>query len=208
MESDQIVFVVDDDPAVRESVAALVRAKGLAHETFESAEDFLRNFDREKNGCLVADVRMTGMNGLELQERLVAEGIRLAIVIITGYADVPMAVRAIQAGAVTFLEKPCQEEELWQAIRMSLDKEQSGRKLGEKRREIAARLASLSDAELAVMEKIIEGKPNKVIAAELDIGLRTAELRRAHVLQTMQADSLAELVRMAMTVDFLPPLSD
>jgi two-component system, LuxR family, response regulator FixJ len=200
MSSDKTVFVVDDDPGARESVAALVKSRGLKVETFASAEDFLAAFDANKRGCLVLDVRMTGMTGLELQERLASMASQLPVIIITGHADVPMAVRAMQAGAITFLEKPSAEQELWANIQKALEMGTRAHEQQTVRAEVERHLATLSAAERDVMEKLLAGKPNKLIAAELDLGLRTVELRRSNVMKKMHADSLADLVRMVLMV--------
>jgi FixJ family two-component response regulator len=204
MQTEATVFIVDDDPAARDSVAALVRSKGVPVDTYASAEEFLAAFDPQRVGCLVVDVRMTGMTGLDLQEVLRQRGSRLPIVVITGFGDVPTAVRAMRAGAFTFLEKPCRDQELWNCVQKALDA--AGRMQVEDTRkaEVETRLAQLTPDELRVMREMVAGKPNKVIASELDIGLRTVELRRANVLKKMQADSLAELVRLALLV-WQPP---
>jgi len=202
MDSEPTVFVVDDDPIARNSIAALIRSKGIQAETYESAESFLGRFDQSSAGCLVVDVRMSGMSGLELQEQLADHRIHLPVIIITGYANVPMAVRAMRGGAVTFLEKPCHEQDLWNAIETALEKDAGQRDMLRQQEEIRNRLATLTEGELAVMEKVIEGKPNKVVASELDIGLRTVELRRATILKKMEAGSLAELVQMAAAIEF------
>jgi FixJ family two-component response regulator len=203
MDGDATVFVVDDDEAARESVIALVSLKGLQAKGFASAEAFLNAFEPDRKGCLVADVRMQGMTGLQLIEQLAGRQSKLPVVVITGYADVPMAVRAMQMGAVTFLEKPCQEQELWQAIQQALQIEQ--RRQGERshQSDVAARIASLSDEEAAVFRMLLDGKVNKRIAVELDLGLRTIEARRANVMKKMQATSLPDLVRMAILGGFL-----
>jgi FixJ family two-component response regulator len=203
MNDDSTVFVVDDDAGARESVVALVGQKGLRAEGFPSAEDFLNQYDPSRKGCVVVDVRMSGMSGLELLERLKDRKSSLPVVVITGYADVPMAVRAMQEGAVTFLEKPSQEHELWQAIRMALDIEQTKHAQRRQRAEMEARLATLTEDELEVFRRLLAGHPNKRIAADLDIGLRTVELRRSNIMKKMQASSLPDLVRMAILVDFL-----
>jgi FixJ family two-component response regulator len=203
MDANATVFVVDDDAAARESVAALVSLKGLAAKGFASAEEFLRQYDDAQRGCLVVDVRMAGMSGLQLLQHLQSRGSVLPSVVITGYADVPMAVKAMQAGAMTFLEKPCQEQELWQAIQQALDREQAQQALRKQKSEIEARMATLTEDEVAVLRKLLEGLPNKRIAVDLDIGLRTVELRRSNIMKKMQAASLPELVRMAILVDFL-----
>lgn len=200
MQTESTVFIVDDDPAARDSVAALVRSKGLPVSTFGSAEEFLEAYDPSRPGCLVVDVRMTGMTGLDLQEVLRQRGVRIPVIVITGFGDVPTAVRAMKAGAFTFLEKPCRDQELWSCIQKALDAASRLQVEETRKAEVEARLALLSQDELRVMKEMVAGKPNKVIAAELDIGLRTVELRRANVLKKMQADSLAELVRLALLV--------
>lgn len=206
MDANPVVFVIDDDQAARESVVALVGLKGIAAQAFASAEEFLEQVDTtEAVGCLVVDVRMAGMSGIELLQHLQARRSTLPVIVITGYADVPMAVRAMQAGALTFLEKPCQEQELWQAIQQALDREQALAAQRKQRSEIETRLATLTEDEVAVFRKLLEGLPNKRIAVDLDIGLRTVELRRSNIMKKMEASSLPELVRMAILVDFLKP---
>jgi two-component system response regulator FixJ len=205
MTDSSMVYVVDDDAAARESVVALVTLKGLKAKGYASAEDFLAHADPEVSGCVVADVRMTGMSGLDLLGELRTRNSNLPVVVITGYADVPMAVRAMQMGAVTFLEKPCQEQELWQGIKQALDLEQAQNPQRRQRTEVEERLNSLTDDESIVFRKLLEGLPNKRIAADLDIGLRTVELRRSNIMRKMQASSLPELVRMAILAEFLKP---
>jgi FixJ family two-component response regulator len=205
MESETTVFVVDDDAGARESVVALVGLKGLKAEGFTSAEEFLAHYDPSSKGCVVADVRMSGMSGLELLGELKARNSSLPVIVITGYADVPMAVRAMQQGAVTFLEKPCQEQELWQAVQEALALEQSQHAQRKQRAEVEARLATLTEDELEVFRRLLEGHANKRIASDLDIGLRTVELRRSNIMRKMQATSLPDLVRLAILVDFLKP---
>jgi len=205
MESETTVFVVDDDAGARESVVALVGLKGLKAQGFTSAEEFLAQYDPAHKGCVVADVRMSGMSGLELLEELKARKSSLPVVIITGYADVPMAVRAMQQGAATFLEKPCQEQELWQAVQDALALEQSQQAQRKQRTEVEARLATLSEDELEVFRRLLEGHANKRIASDLDIGLRTVELRRSNIMKKMQATSLPDLVRLAVLIEFLKP---
>jgi two-component system response regulator FixJ len=205
MDANATVFVVDDDAAARESVVALVGLKGLPAKGFASAEEFLQQHDESQRGCLVVDVRMAGMSGLQLLQHLQTRKSVLPAIVITGYADVPMAVKAMQAGALTFLEKPCGEQELWQAIQQALDREAAMQALRKQKSEIEARLATLTDDEVLVLRKLLEGLPNKRIAVDLDIGLRTVELRRSNIMKKMQAASLPELVRMAILVDFLKP---
>lgn len=204
MDPSATVFVVDDDAAARESVLALVSQKGVRAQGFASAEEFLTQFSPQLTGCLVVDVRMTGMSGLQMLQQLHARQSTLPAIVITGYADVPMAVKAMQSGALTFLEKPCQDQELWQAIQKALDKESSLQSLRRQKGEIESRLAALTPDEVAVLRKLLEGLPNKRIAVDLDIGLRTVELRRSNIMKKMQAASLPELVRMAILIGFLP----
>jgi FixJ family two-component response regulator len=203
MDGDSTVFVVDDDEAARESVIALVGLKGLRAEGFASAEEFLSHYDPSLKGCLVVDVRLSGTSGLDLIESLSARRSTLPVVVITGYADVPMAVRAMQMGAVTFLEKPCQVQELWQGIREALEIENQQQAQRSQRAEVEARLASLTAEEVVVLSRLLQGEGNKLIAAGLDIGLRTVELRRSNVMKKMQAHSLPDLVRMAIVGGFL-----
>jgi FixJ family two-component response regulator len=205
MNNDSTVFVVDDDAGARESVVALVGLKGLRAEGFSSAEEFLAHYDPTRKGCLVIDVRMGGMSGLELLENLKARKSTLPVVVITGYADVPMAVRAMENGAVKFLEKPCQEQELWQAIQQALQIENTQHAQRKQRTEIETRLATLTEDELEVFRRLLAGHANKRVAADLDIGLRTVELRRSNIMKKMQATSLPDLVRMAVLIDFLKP---
>jgi len=201
MMDEPVVFVVDDDPGARESVAALLQSRGLEVETYRSAEEFLESFDRSRCGCVVADLRMKGMSGLELQQRLRAEQVSLPLLVLTGYGNVPTAVSVMKGGAVTFLEKPCPEDELWGSVRSALNRHRRQRQDEARQVELEARLARLTPQEYHVMREMIAGKPNKVIAAELGIGLRTVELRRANVLKKMEAGSVAELVRLNLGID-------
>ncbi len=201
MSQESTVYVVDDDPAARDSVSALVIAAGLRVQTFPSAEAFLENYHPEKPGCLVTDLRMLGMSGLELLETLQRDKSRLPVILISAYADVPVAVRAMQAGAVTLLEKPCRNDQLIMAIHQALARDAEQRQSQARQEEIKRRLAGLTQEEYEVMQRMVAGKLNKVIANELLISLRTVETRRHKVLEKMQADSLAELVRMVVEVD-------
>lgn len=203
MDGDTIIFVVDDDDAARESVIALVGLKGLRARGYASAEAFLNAFDPSEKGCLVVDVRMQGMTGLQLLEELARRNSKLPVVVITGYADVPMAVQAMQIGADTFLEKPCHEQELWKAIHHALEIDQRRQVEHSQKAEVTARIASLSEEEIAVFRMLLAGKVNKRMAVELDLGLRTIEARRSSVMKKMQATSLPDLVRMAILSGFL-----
>lgn len=205
MDNDSTVFVVDDDPGARESVVALVSLKGLRAEGYSSAEDFLTQFDPQRSGCLVVDVKMSGMSGLDLLRKLNERRSHLPVVVITGYADVPMAVKAMQEGAFTFLEKPCQEQELWNAIHQALEREKVQHPQRRERADTETRLGTLTEDELEVFRRLLAGHANKRIAADLDIGLRTVELRRSNIMKKMQATSLPDLVRMAILIDFFKP---
>jgi FixJ family two-component response regulator len=200
MTNEPTVFIVDDDPAARESVAALVQSKGVAAETFASAADFLAAYDPARPGCLVTDVRMEGIDGLQLQEQLKALGSLLPVIVITAFADVPLAVRAMRTGAITVLQKPSLHHELWENIRLALQRDALDRQRKARLDEIRSRLALLTPDEHEVLKRIVAGQANKVIASELEIGLRTVELRRANIMEKMQCDSLAELVQMVMAV--------
>ncbi len=203
MDNDITVFVVDDETKARQGIVDLVKAKGLCAAGFASATDFLAEYDPAKKGCIVIDVRLGEMSGLELLQKLKASKNALPVVMIAGDADVPLAVRAMQEGAVSFLEKPCQEHEVWEAISQALEIENTQHLQRKQRAETHARLETMSDDELEVFRRLLAGQANKRIASDLDIGLRTVELRRSNIMKKMQAASLPDLVRMAILVDFL-----
>jgi two-component system response regulator FixJ len=198
MSSEPTVFVVDDDQQARQSVCALVRSMKLRAEPFSSSESFLQQYREGNPGCLVADVRMVGMSGPELLEELKRRGITLPVILLTAYPRTPLIVRAVKAGAVTVLEKPYQEDDLWDAIRQALAQDTADRAERQHRQEIRRRIARLTPAQRKVMDMIAVGKPNKTIAEELDVSIRTIEHRRREVLNIMQAGSVAELVRMVI----------
>ena len=193
------VFVVDDDQAMRSSLKWLIESVGLAVESFDSADAFLNSYYPGRAGCLLLDVRMPGMSGLELQEYLNAHHIQIPVVIITGHGDVHMAVRAMKGGAVDFIEKPFNDELLLDAIRNALNLDERRRGLQAERAELAARLAQLTPREHEVMEMVTDGRSNKEIANALGVSAKTVEAHRARVMEKMQAGSLAELVRMAIS---------
>ena len=195
------VFVVDDDEAVRASLKLLLKTLGLPAQTYASAQEFLATFDARRSGCLVLDIRMPGMSGLELQGELNTRGAILPIIFITGHGDVPMAVEAMQRGAMDFLQKPFRDQDLLDRITEALAKDRAGRELLGNRERIRARFASLTPREREVMALVTQGKANKVIAADLDLSQRTVEIHRAHVMEKMGANSLAHLVRMAIEAD-------
>jgi FixJ family two-component response regulator len=201
MAAETTVFVVDDDEQARKSVCALVRSMGLRAEGFSSAEEFLDAHLPHRPGCLVTDVRMLGMSGLELQEELKRRNVLLPIIVLTAYARTPMTVRAVKAGAVTVLEKPYEDDDLWDGIRKALAEDAARRARHAHRRELRLRIDRLSPSERKVMRLMVQGEPNKVIARHLDVSIRTIENRRREVFEKMQADSLAELVRMVIEAD-------
>jgi RNA polymerase sigma factor (sigma-70 family) len=198
MSSEPTVFVVDDDQAMRTSLQWLIESTGMQVRTFESADAFLAAYYPGRAGCLLLDVRMPGMSGLELQSYLAREGYRLPVIIITGHGDVAMAVKAMKSGALDFIEKPFHDEDLLRSIRNALELDQRQRVSRANRAEIAARLAELTPREHEVMAMVTEGKANKEIAAALGVTAKTVEAHRARVMEKMRAESLAELVRMAL----------
>lgn len=193
------VFVVDDDPGVLDSLAFLLRSVGLEAVTYASANEFLSDYDPDRAGCLVLDVRMPGMSGLELQERLEARGSLLPIIFLTAHGDVPMAVQALKAGAADFVQKPFRDQELIDKIQLALEENERLRKDFGRQDEILARMATLTPREKEVMGLVVDGKANKVIANDLGLSQRTVEIHRARVMEKMGAGSVAELVRMAIS---------
>ncbi len=199
--SEATVFIVDDDEAVRDSLGLLLRSAGYRARCYAGARDFLKAFDPRDYGCLVLDIRMPGMTGLELQKHLAEIGCNIPIVFITGHGDIPMAVEAVRQGAVDFLQKPFQDQELVDRINdaMKLAAEQREGEL--ERLEILDRIESLTAREKQVMGQVVLGKANKVIAGDLGVSQRTVEIHRARVMEKMQANSLAHLVRMVMVAE-------
>ena len=192
------VFLVDDNPAMLHTTAALVEVVFPRVETFASAADFLAAYRPERAGCLVLDVAMPGMNGLELHQKLLRDKVDLPVVFITGHGNVQMAVGAMQAGAVNFLEKPFHEQSLWDSIRKALESDAQNRRRKARRQLLQSRLSQLNEGERAVLNLILEGKINKLIAEELGISTRTVEARRARIMKKMGAHTVAELVQLTM----------
>jgi two-component system response regulator FixJ len=196
--ADEIVFVVDDDADQRDSLCALLESAGVASEAHESARAFLGAYQPGRSGCLIADIRMPDMDGLELQEELNRRNAGLPVIVVTGHADVPLAVRAMKAGAVDLIEKPYDDELLLATVRRALAKAHGAREQAAAIDAAKARIASLSARERQVLELLVAGQPNKIIAFELDISPRTVEIHRAHVMEKMEARSLSDLVRAAI----------
>ncbi len=192
------VFVVDDDPGVLESLKLLLRSVGLAAETFASAHEFLEAYDPEKPGCVVLDVRMPEMSGLELQDRLRALESTLPIIFITAHGEVPMAVKAVKTGAVDFIQKPFSDQELIEKIQHAIEDNALNREQLRELQQIRARMALLTPRERQVMELVVEGRANKVIAKKLGLSQRTVEIHRARVMKKMEASSVSSLVQMVM----------
>jgi RNA polymerase sigma factor (sigma-70 family) len=191
------VFVVDDDDLGRKSVCALVQSMGVKAESFASAEEFLDKYTDDRPGCVVTDLRMHGMSGVELQEKLGQRGNSLPVIILTAFARTSVTVRAIQAGAVTVLDKPCEDDDLWNAIRGALAKGKAAQEEHAQSREICARLAKLTPQERQILDMTVDGAAVKSIAAKLGISERTVATRRRKLLAKMQADSIADLIRLA-----------
>lgn len=198
MTDNHTIYVVDDDQDVRESLKILLEFSDFKVQAYESAVKFLASDLQNVSGCLVVDIRMPDMDGLELQDELVKRRIDLPVIVITGHGDVPLAVRAMRAGAIDFLEKPFREEALLESIQRAVQQkpQQKDRRNDE---EAIARLNSLTEREKEVLDLLIDGHTNKEIARLLDISPRTVDIHRAHVMEKMQAKTLADLVRMALS---------
>ncbi len=201
METEPTVFIVDDDPAVRQALTVLIRSMHLRAEAYESAQQFLDAGGAARAGCLLLDVRMPGISGLELLEQLNRSEVHLPAIVMSAYGDVPMVVRAMKAGAVNFLEKPCRDQQLWEAIQEGLRWDAAHRQHLVLRTKLLHRLQRLTPGEHQVLQRLIDGESNKAIAAELALSVRTIEVRRAKVMKKMKAESLAELIRATLSAD-------
>jgi FixJ family two-component response regulator len=194
---DSIVFVIDDDPSIRAAIESLIRSVGMRVQTFASAQEFKASARPDAPACLVLDVRMPGVSGLDLQRELLDAGIRIPVIFITGHGDIPMSVRAMKAGAVEFLTKPFRDQDLLDAISQALEHDRMLRTQHAEVAELRRRYEQLTPREREVMELVVSGLLNKQIAARLNISEITVKLHRHHVMEKMKADSLAELVKSA-----------
>lgn len=198
MASQQVVHIIDDDAAARDALAFLLDCHGMATRTYESAPLFLQAARKLETGCIVTDVRMPAMSGLELLDKLNAMGVTDPVIVMTGHADVPMAIQAMRAGVSDFIEKPFSDDAILEAVRTALARRENRDEMENERDRIDGKLSSLSGREREVMDGLVDGKANKVIAFDLGISARTVEVYRANVMTKMGARTLSELVRMVM----------
>jgi len=200
LQNETTVFIVDDDQSIREALKLLMQSIGLHAETYESGQAYLEQFNPSRAGCLVLDVRMKGMSGLALQEHLSKKTLTPPIIIITGHGDIAMAVRAVQTGASDFIEKPFNDQALLESIHRALEQDAKKRGQAMHQEEIMKRLAQLTRREREVLEQVVAGKRNKVIAFDLNITQSTVEAHRSRVMEKMQAKSLSNLMRMVLSI--------
>lgn len=196
----ETVYVVDDDAAVRAALRALFRSVGLPVQTFESAEEFLGALSDNPVGCLVLDVRMVGMSGLELQAHLARHGYRLPVIVISAHADVPMAVRAMKLGAIEFLEKPINEQELLDRVQSCLQEASRAHQQAASSDALLARFQFLTGREQEILQHVVSGKRSKVIAAELGISSRTVDVHRARIMEKLGVSSTTELIKVVLSI--------
>ncbi|MFH1304327.1 MAG: response regulator [Planctomycetota bacterium] len=200
MQQEATVFVVDDDPAIRKSLRWLIESVGLKVETYELASEFLQSYVPDSPGCLVLDVRIPGMSGLELQEKLRDRGYDIPVVIVSGYGDVPMAVRAMKAGAIDFLEKPVSDQVLLDYIQKGIERDIKNKEDRLQNQELVQRKDSLTRREREVMEYVVSGLSSREIADELKVSFKTVEAHRAKIMKKMKAKSVPKLIQMDLQI--------
>lgn len=201
MSTDAVIHVVDDDKAMCESMRWLIESVGFNVRTYPGAKQFLESYQDEHTGCLLLDVRMPEMSGLELQEQLNKHHIHLPIIFVTGHGDVPMAVRAMKSGALEFLNKPFNDQELLDSINRAIEIDQERRKNQVQHNQITERLEKLTTRERQVLKLLIQGKLNKMVAAELDLSIKTIELHRSNIMRKLKSRSLAQIISMIYAHD-------
>jgi FixJ family two-component response regulator len=206
-EEQPVVFVIDDDPSVREALAGLLRSVGLDVQSFGSTQEFLQSKRPDAPGCLVLDVRLPGRSGLDLQRELAESSIQVPIVFITGHGDIPMSVRAMKAGAIEFLTKPFHDQELLDAVQLGIERDRARRREAAGVAELQQRFESLTPREREIMALVVTGRLNKQIAADLEVSEITIKVHRGQAMRKMRARSLAELVRMADQLGVAPEQS-
>lgn len=205
IDQEATVFVVDDDPAIRKSLRWLIESVGLKVQTHELASDFLESYSPESPGCLVLDVRIPGMSGLELQEKLRERGYDIPVILVSGYGDVPMAVRAMKAGAVDFLEKPVSDQVLLDYIQKGIEQDVNNKLLRLQNKELVARKESLTRREREVMEHVVTGLSSREIAEKLSVSFKTVEAHRAKIMKKMQVKSVPKLIQLDLQIQGTGP---
>ena len=208
MTAETDAYVIDDDEAVRDSIKFLLRTAGITVKTYDSAAAFLAVAPTISSGCVVTDVRMPGLSGIDLLRRLKEMQIGLPVIVITGHGDVPLAVEAMKCGAIDFLEKPFDDDVLLASVRSALNRAEASAALETERAEVRARIAALTQREHEVLDGLVAGHPNKIIAFDLSISPRTVEIYRANVMTKMKAGSLSELVRLTLVAGVMKSQTD
>ena len=201
MDKEPIVFIIDDDDEVRDAIAFLMESVGLQAETYSSAELFSDDFDATRSGCIILDIRMKGMSGLMLQEHLSKQDIHPPIIFITGHGDVPMAVKAIKAGAIDFIQKPFNDQVLLESVYRAIEEDEKQRGKALQHAEIKLKLERLTPREREVLDLVVKGHRNKIIANELHISQSTVEVHRSRAMEKMEAKSLSDLMRIMLTAN-------
>jgi FixJ family two-component response regulator len=201
MSDDQTVFIVDDDEGVRDGLSLLLATVGQSCELYECGQEFLDAYDGSKRGCLLLDIRMPRMTGLDLQKKLLEQGSKVPIIFITGHGDIPMAVEAMRRGALDFIRKPFREHDLLERINEALDIDENSHRKELYRQQVAERLSTLSEREREVFDRVAEGHMNKVIAGDLGISERTVEVHRGQVMKKLEVKTLAQLVRIKIDME-------